>query len=82
MNSLPELIEFFPEHYQIYWPGLDTKAGYPKVNVRVRYLDNGCMIFHSLELERRELLLLDKDKLNKLTEEISLFIANYNTIEL
>jgi len=48
----------------------------------VRYLDNGCMIFHSLELERRELLLFDKDKLNKLIEEISLFIANYNTIEL
>ena len=81
MENQIELIQFYPHNYENYWPGLDPKAGgYPYINLRVMYLENGCMILKEVGFERREWLLFDYAQYNLLVEEVSNYIAEFNTV--
>lgn len=77
-----EIIEFFPDNWQAYWPAINVASGYPYVNVHVSYLSNGSMILRELSFPKRELILFDFTQMPALTLEVLKLVSNYNSVEV
>lgn len=77
-----EIIQFFPDNWQSYWPAIDTSAGYPYVNVHVQYLTTGSMILEEVSFPKRELLLFNYEQMPALILEVCKMVSTYNSVEI
>jgi len=77
-----EIIQFFPDNWQSYWPAIDTSVGYPSVNVHVQYLTTGSMILEEISFPKREALLFNFVEWPNLLLEVMKMVSTYNSVEI
>jgi hypothetical protein len=77
-----EQIAFYPHNYEQIWPGIDAKIAAPYVMLNVNYLDNGCMILDSVNIYKREMMLMSEQGFRILLDEITSYVSRYNTAEI
>lgn len=77
-----EIIQFFPDNWQEYWPAIDTSCGYPHVNIHVKYLTTGSMILEEISLPKREAILFNFVEWPNLLLEVMKMVSLYNSVEI
>lgn len=81
-ETITEEIYFYPQNFELYWPGIELRTGAPYLILKVTYTDTGCMILDNLAFPRRELIMFNSAAYSALLTEVTDYIARYNTLEL